>query len=157
MSEPTDATDAKASAESKAEETKQEQGFTQTDVDRIVRERVQRERAKYADYDDLKAKAGEATTAEERIAKLEQEIQRSQQEALRRRVQASHGITDEDADLFLTATDEDTLTAQAKRLAGREAERKQNGNVVPPEGNSPSSGNDGDDRAFVRQLFSQAE
>jgi hypothetical protein len=33
--------------------------FTQSDIDRIVAERVARERGKYADYDDLKAKAGE--------------------------------------------------------------------------------------------------
>lgn len=130
----------------------EEQTFTQADVDRIVRERVQRERAKFADYDDLKAKAGEATTAEERIAKLEQEIQASQREALRRRVQAAHGISDEDADLFLTATDEDTLTAQAKRLAGREEERKQQGNHVPSEGNNPQPGED-EMRSFARNLF----
>ncbi|MBN1174002.1 MAG: DUF4355 domain-containing protein [Micromonosporaceae bacterium] len=33
--------------------------FTQTDLDRIVTERLARERAKYADHDDLKAKAAE--------------------------------------------------------------------------------------------------
>ena len=38
-------------------------------------------------------------------------------EALRWRIAARHGITDEDAETFLTGTDEDTLTRQAERLA----------------------------------------
>lgn len=135
---------------------KQEQTFTQADVDRIVRERVKRERDKFSDYDDLKAKAGEAATAEERIAALEREIQATQREALKRRVQAAHGIADEDADLFLTGTDEETLTAQAKRLAARESERKSNGNHVPREGNNPQPQED-EMREFARQLFSGNE
>lgn len=38
-------------------------------------------------------------------------------EALRWRVAAKHGISDEDAETFLTGTDEDTITRQAERLA----------------------------------------
>lgn len=38
-------------------------------------------------------------------------------EALRWRIAAKHGISDEDAETFLTGTDEETLTRQAKRLA----------------------------------------
>ena len=120
-------------------EQQQEQTFTQADVDRIVRERVQRERQKAA------------KTAEERIAALEEQIAASQREALRRRVQAAHGISDEDADLFLTAADEDTLTAQAKRLADRESERKQHNNVVPREGANPVVKTD-QKRDFLRGL-----
>lgn len=134
----------------------QDQTFTQADVDRIVKERVQRERAKYADYDELKVKAGEKATADERIAALEREVEASKREALKRRVQAAHAISDEDADLFLTGTDEDTLTAQAKRLADRESERKKNGNVVPREGNNPQPPQD-EMRSFARNLFQRAE
>lgn len=139
-----------ATAEGKAEETPTT--FTQADLDRIVKERVQRERAKFADYDDLKKKAGESATAEDRIKQLENEVQASKREALKRRVQAAHGISDEDADLFLTASDEDTLTAQAKRLADRESERKKQGNVVAREGNitRPAAS---DERTMVRELF----
>lgn len=137
-------------------EQEQEQTFTQADVDRIVAERLKRERettkAKYADYDDLKAKAGQAQTAEEKIAELQQQVAATQREALRRRVQAAHGISDEDADLFLTGTDEETLTAQAKRLADRESERQSNGNVVPREGNNPQPSED-PMRDFARGLF----
>jgi hypothetical protein len=41
-------------------------------------------------------------------------------EALRLRVASKFGIGDEDADLFLTGSDEETLTKQAERLAARE-------------------------------------
>ena len=136
-----------------------DQTFTQVDVDRIVAERLKREReatkAKYADYDDLKAKAGEKATADERLAELEKEIESTKREAMRRRVQAAHQIADEDADLFLTGTDEETLTAQAKRLADRETERKSKGNHVPREGETPKSTGNDDERAFVRQLFAK--
>lgn len=125
--------------------------FTQADIDRIVKERVQRERAKYADYDDLKAKAEGAKTAEERMAELEKEITATKHEALKRRVQAAHQISDEDADLFLTGTDEGSLTAQAKRLADRELERKKSNNVSPREGNNPTPSQD-QKRDFVRSL-----
>lgn len=40
-------------------------------------------------------------------------------EALRLRVAAKHGISDEDADLFLTGTDTETLERQAARLVER--------------------------------------
>lgn len=40
-------------------------------------------------------------------------------EALRLRVAAKHGISDEDADLFLTGTDVETLERQAARLVER--------------------------------------
>lgn len=134
----------------------QEQTFKQADVDRIVADRLKRERettkTRYADYDDLKQKAGEKATADERIAALEREVETSKREAMKRRVQAKHSISDEDADLFLTGTDEDTLAAQAKRLADRESERKKQGNHVPREGQPPPPAEDSM-RAYARQLF----
>ena len=42
-----------------------EKTFTQADLDRIVAERLQRERAKYPDYDTLKDKAAKFDAAEE--------------------------------------------------------------------------------------------
>jgi hypothetical protein len=135
--------------------------FTQADVDRIVADRLKREReatkTKYADYDDLKAKAEGAKTAEERMAELEKEIATTKHEALKRRVQAAHKISDEDADLFLTGTDEESLTAQAKRLAAREDERKQKNNVSPREGNNPKASGDDPMREFAKGLFERAK
>jgi hypothetical protein len=126
--------------------------FTQADVDRIVKERVKRAEAKFADYGELKAKAEGAKTAEEQIADLQKKIQATEHEVLRRRVQAKHGISDEDASLLLTATDEDTLTAQAKRLAERESDRKKQGNRVAGEGRNHAAKSD-DGRETVRSLF----
>ena len=153
----TPANDPAASGDKQGQGEQQEQGkestFTQADVDRIVKERVQRERAKFADYDDLKTKAGEAKTAEERIADLEKRYQDAETRALRANVASEYGIGTEDRDLFLTGTDEETLTAQAKRLADRESERKKRSNHVPNEGNNPKPSADSDMRGLVRGLF----
>lgn len=138
---------------------------SQADFDRLIGERVSRERAKYGDYADLKAKAAKFDEAEEATkseiqkaadakAKAEQERDAARAEALRLRIATKHGISDEDADLFLTGKDEATLTKQAERLAGRAADRKKHGNTVRSEGNH--SGNDSkvdDERQFVSQLF----
>lgn len=131
----------------------QEQAFTQADVDRIVGERIQRERAKFADYDDLRKKAEGAKTAEDRIAELEQKYQAEQSARLRSDVAARHGITAEDRDLFLTATDEDTLTKQAERLAAHVSERKKHGNRAPLQGRTPNQSGSDDMREFARGLF----
>jgi hypothetical protein len=72
-------------------------------------------------------------------------------------VQAKHGIDDEDADLFLTGSDEATLTRQAERLAGRSDERKKQGNHAPREGANTSTSKSGDEREFVRSLFANTE
>lgn len=139
-----------------AEDGKQEQQehdstFTQADVDRIVKERIERERKRYADYDELKAKAGEKVTAEERLAELEKRYADAETRATRANIASEYGISAEDRDLFLTGEDEETLTAQAKRLADRESERKKRNNHVPNEGSNPSPPND-DRRDFVRRL-----
>jgi hypothetical protein len=121
---------------------------SQEDLNRVITERVNRERAKFADYKDVKAKAArldeieaanqtEAEKFSARIAALEAENQRIQSEALRSRIQAKFKIADEDAELFLTGTDEESLTRQAQRLADREADRSKRGPHVPGEGTTP--------------------
>lgn len=139
--------------------TGQEPTFTQADVDRIVKERAERiAKQRFADYDDLKAKAGESKTLEERLADVESRYQRAEVERIRAEVAATYQIGKEDRDLFLTGADEDTLTAQAKRLAQRESERKLHGNVAPREGGSTNTGqSDGELRDFARSLFAQAD
>lgn len=149
------------------EQTQQGQTFTQADVDRIVRERLaQQAKNKFGDYDDLKTKAGDALTLEQRVAEMETRATRAEAEALRARVAGEFGISTKkgpkgepsDADLFLTGTDESTLTAQAQRLAAREEDRKKQGNFAPKEGTTTSTGKDNtDEREFVRNLFSKSE
>lgn len=143
-----------------------EQTFTQADVDRIVKERVARTAAKYADYDELKSKADGAKTLEERLAAVEGELTTTKAQALRTRIASEYGVSTKagekgepsDADLFLTGTDEATLIAQAQRLAAREADRKQHGNVAPKEGTTTTStGPEAESREFVGSLFGSGD
>ena len=48
--------------------------FTQEEVNAIVADRLTRERAKYADYDDLKAKAGRTDEADTRANALQKQL-----------------------------------------------------------------------------------
>ena len=134
------------------------QELTQAEVDKIVAKVRAEERRKasekFKDYDELKAKAGEKQTLEERIAEMEQRAAQAEATALRSDIAAEYGIPKEDRDLFLTASDEDTLRAQAKRLADRDAERKKNPPRVPKEGTVTDPA-DNSDREFARQLFGQ--
>lgn len=63
------------------------------------------------------AQKSEAQKAADRIAELEKQTAEAQRDALRFKVASKFGISDEDADLFLTASDEETLNKQAERLA----------------------------------------
>jgi hypothetical protein len=79
---------------------------------------------------DLQAQLDKINRANESaVEKAQRELKEAQDdaakaraEAIRLRVAAKHGISDEDADLFLTATDEDSLNRQAERLTARNAE-----------------------------------
>lgn len=131
-----------------------DQTFTQADVDRIVRERVQRERAKYADYDDLKAKAGSATTLEERVAEIERTARASEERALRAEVANAKGLTPNQAKRLVGATREE-LEADADELIKDIGAQKQKNNVSPREGNNPKASDD-PMRDFARGLFARA-
>ena len=141
---------------------------SQDDLNRIIAERVSRERAKYADYKDLQSKAqqfdalaeankSEIEKANDKAAAAERERDAARAEVLRFKVASQHGISPEDADLFLTGSDEATLTKQAERLTARDADRKKVGNISPREGNTPSTAANDDERAFVRNLFASAD
>lgn len=137
---------------------------SQDDLNKVIADRVQRERAKYADYKDVKAKAAkldeieqasltEAEKAAARITALETELNGVRNESTRLRIATEHGITDpDDIALFLTGTDEETLTKQAKRLADRTADRKKSGNHVSREGANPTAA-EGEGLETVRALF----
>ncbi len=131
--------------------------FTQDQVNQLVGQARQDERrkatSKFADYDDLKARAEGAKSVEQQLAELRTENQRIARDNLAARIAAQHGIPPEDADLFLTGADEQTLQAQAQRLAARETDRKKQGNVAPNEGKTPTTPPADEMRAFTRQLF----
>lgn len=138
---------------------------SQEELNKVLNERLTRERAKFADYKDLKAKATkldeieqanqtEVEKAAKRIAELEADLTSTRHDSARIKIASEHGITDaDDIELFLTGTDEETLTKQAKRLADREADRKKNGNRVPREGHTTPKPGDDPMREFARDLF----
>lgn len=95
----------------------------------------------------------EADKVAERIAALEAANAKATADALRLRVAAKHQISDEDADMFLTATDEETLNAQAKRLSERNAETKRQATVVEGEGNQSTNTGGSEMREFASNLF----
>lgn len=90
---------------------------------------AERERAKAAEQQaaEFKKRLDEIEAANlsdlEKAQKQAQEAQeaaaKATADALRFRVAAKHGISDEDADLFLTGTDAETLEKQAARLVDR--------------------------------------
>lgn len=136
---------------------------SQDDLNRILEDRLKRERSKYADYRDIKAKAArldELETANQteiekvngRASTAESERDAAKAEAMRLRIAVSHGITLEDADLFLIGSDEETLTAQAKRLIDRDSTRKKANHHVPREG-ATNPNVDTDEREAARSLF----
>jgi len=147
--------------------TSQGATFTQADIDRIVKDRLaQQAKNQFGDYDDLKSKAAGAKTLEDRLGTLETELSATKAEALRASVAARFNVSTakgpkgepSDAELFLTGTDEASLIAQAERLAGREADRKKQGNYAPKEGTSPAGDPGPEDlREFTRKLFKKPE
>lgn len=105
-------------------------GFTppasQEELNRIIAERVSREKAKYADYADLKAKAGEfdqltesqkseTQKAVERAEAAERALLETQSERLRLSVIAKHQIPEEYQD-FVAGGSEEELIAKAEKV-----------------------------------------
>lgn len=108
--------------------------------------------------DSLEAGQSDAEKLASDLATLRAELESAKRTALVSRVQASHGISDEDASLFLTGSDEETLTKQAARLAERTQDQKKQGNVAPREGNATTQPDEKAPlREFARQLFDQAD
>jgi hypothetical protein len=119
---------------------------TQEQLNTVIAERIERAKKTaiepFADYETLKAKAAQFDQAEndkksaddknaDAIAALQKELADSRSEATKARIQAKYSISDDDADLFLTASDSDALERQAKTLAERVADRKKGAPYVP--------------------------
>ena len=154
MSESTsDATDGAQTSETEQVEQK----VDQTDWKAKAREWESRAKANKTAAEELAALKQSQMSDQERLTAQLAEAQKLAETArsgeLRLRIAIKHGIGDEDADLFLTGTDEETLTKQAQRLSARETERKKSGNHVAREGNT-SSATVSDERELARSLFS---
>ncbi len=100
-----------------------ERTFTQAEMNAIISDRLSRERSKYADYDDLKAKAQqfdaaqeagktELQKANEKAAKLQEQLDTLRD--IRGKVAAATSVPAE----LLSGDTEEACTAQAQHLAG---------------------------------------
>ena len=65
------------------------------------------------------AQLSELERAQKAAAEAQEKVAAAQVEALRYRIAAKHGISDDDAELFLTGSDEATMSRQAARLLER--------------------------------------
>ncbi len=98
---------------------------------------------KLAEIED--AQRTDAERSASRIADLEAELGEARRDSLRFKVASKHGISDEDAEMFLTGSDEETLIRQAERLAAWNAEAaaprapKPDANQGRSQGNAPKS------------------
>lgn len=98
----------------------------------------------------------EAQKQAEKIAELERQIEGATVQAVRARMAAKYQIDPEDADLFLTGSDEETVEAQAKRLSERVSARKNNPPPVSKEGTVTNAVGSDDEREFLRHLTGRA-
>ncbi|MBQ1576519.1 MAG: hypothetical protein IIZ83_06125 [Oscillospiraceae bacterium] len=104
-----------------------ERTFTQSEMDAIIRDRLKREREKYADYDALKEKAGRFDAAEEAQkselqkateradalqAQLDSMLKADNVRKIREKVAHETGVPA----TLLNAEDEETCKAQAKAI-----------------------------------------
>lgn len=99
--------------------------YTEDDVNRIVKERLSRERAKHADYDDAKRKAekadglqSELDKANAQISELKQQAEQAEHErelaGIRSTVAAKYGIAD--PTVLVAGDDEDQIDEFARKL-----------------------------------------
>lgn len=140
-------------AEAGEQQQNQEQAestFSQEDVNRIVQERLQREREKYSDYDELKTAAersqeleAEKTTLAERVAEFEAKEEHSKLVA---QVADDAGVP---ADALRGSTKEE-LDAHAEVLKSL---MKTTGPVIPGQEKRPNKVEDSEERKAARQLF----
>lgn len=89
----------------------------------------------------------------DRVTKAEQAVEGVPAQvaaALKTHLVELHKISDDDAELLLTAQDPDLLLKQVARLVGQE---KNGTHRVPREGRSPQPAPANDEQAFVRELF----
>lgn len=143
--------------------------FTQAQVDAIVRDRLAREKARYADYDDLKAQANKYAELEEaskselqkaleraeksdtRVAQLEKQIADAAEAAERKKLVdkiAKKYHVSSDLKRFMSGKTEEELIEEAEILGKPFSEPSKN------EGKHPNISTTEDITAFVCDFFS---
>ena len=149
MSENTGNNTAEA-GEQQPDQEQAESTFSQEDVNRIVQERLQREREKYSDYDELKTAAeraqeleAEKQTLAERVAEFEA---KEEQQKLVNSVAEATGIPA----AALKGDTKEELEAHAEVLKSL---MKPTGPVIPGQEKRPQKVEESEERKAIRQLF----
>ena len=147
------------------EQVEQEaQGFkapaSQEELDRIVQKRIDRERSKFSDYDELKAKAArlseleeasksELQKAQERAEAAEKALAEATATAVRAEVSAAKGVPV----ALLSGDTREALEASADALLAFRDETARKGNYAPNEGRTSNIDKGSELREFTRNLF----
>lgn len=101
--------------------------FAQEDVDKVVESRLDRERKKFSDYDDLKEKAGKLDTinaewetklksAGDEKSAIEKERDAAKLDVVKIKAMHEFGVKDDLAE-FINGADEKTIRDQAEKLS----------------------------------------
>lgn len=101
--------------------------LTQTEVDKVVESRLDRQKKQYADYDDLKEKAGKVDSItkdyddkikskDDEIKTLKGELGKSKLETTKVKLVGEFKLTDELAE-FVTGDTEDEMRKRAEKLS----------------------------------------
>lgn len=123
---------------------------SQEALDQIISKRLERERRKYADYDDLKAKAAQADDTASKLAQAQarlDQIEADQQCAQwRSQVSEETGVPAE----LLRGNTLEELQAHGEAL--KDFVRKPSAPILPKQGDAPTSSLTAEQR-LVRELF----
>lgn len=150
-------TESTAVAGEQVEQVAEEQGFrapaSQEELDRIIQKRLDRERSRYADYDDVKARAERAAelegVAEDLRKRVEAFESKEARSVLVRKVAVDNGV-DHELLAEMRGDSEEELTAQAKRLAER---LKPVAPVIPGQAKSPENAPRDESHEFMKRLL----
>src|SRR5699024_2191234 len=135
------------------QEQEPRQAFSQDDVNRIVQERLQRERDKFSDYDDLKAAAERAQELESENQSLAEQVAEFEAQAERSRLVAEvSGTSGVPADGLRGVTKE-ALESHADELRSW----SYSGRLVRGQEKRPDAVSADTLQEFARNLFAQAD
>lgn len=128
----------------------QSQSFSQEDVNRIVQERLQREREKYADYDDLKTAAERAQELEAQTQELTAKVAEFESKEEHRKLVADVAETAGVPAGVLKGETKEELEAHAESI---KALLQTTGPVIPGQEKRPQKIEESDEKKAVKGLF----
>ena len=141
-------------AEAGEQQPNQEQAestFSQEDVNRIVQERLQREREKYSDYDELKTAAERAQELEAQTQELTAKVAEFESKEEHRKLVADVAETAGVPAGVLKGDTKEELEAHAEAL--KSLLQNTTGPVIPGQEKRPHKVEESDERKAVKGLF----